>query len=64
MSSTFKSESLNNPHSSTYSDCDLCSLHLDAVIATGSSFSHQLEAIELGDSETGKGSRLRDDAVI
>lgn len=47
----------------TFSNFNLCSLHLDAIVAAGPSFSHQLEAIELGDSETGKGSRLRDDAV-
>jgi hypothetical protein len=63
-SSTFKSESLDRLRHLTYSNFNLCSLHLDAILAAGPSFSHQLEVIELGDSETGKGSRVRDGAVI
>lgn len=44
--------------------CRIESPLISELIAAGPKFSHQLEAIELGDSETGKGSRLRDDAVI
>ncbi|KAL2444119.1 hypothetical protein ABEF95_015065 [Exophiala dermatitidis] len=39
-------------------------VHLDAIVATGSSFCHSLEHFEAGDAETGQGARMRDAGVV
>jgi hypothetical protein len=40
------------------------SAHLDAIVAAGSAFCHSLQDFRSGDSETGRGARLSNAAVV
>ncbi|KAL8828546.1 MAG: hypothetical protein Q9170_006557 [Blastenia crenularia] len=44
-------------------DFDTADAHLDAIIAKGPSVCHPLQHLESGDEDTGKGSRISDEAV-